>query len=904
MGPLRKKGRGAGGGKTEALAPGEELPGISPELDNNKVRSVTMNGRKESITKSSSSASAAFESLNAASRFGLSSEHDEKYYATKASSSLSSDFALAIRERHKKFPLSCDVSRDESLRKSLSGMLGRSACNCVSGRSSVATSPDRSHSKISPRETPSPQLAALKSAIFTKENADQATLQNVTKSPALEHTCNRERHCEAASSERFQNVFHGRLSRLEGKVSQIAAELRETKALLEENNRICSNALFVDLQTKVANMERALTSGLGDMISAPQPEGEGVRDHEVLGTKPISGSTESHRHSAASNGEIAGHMRAVFGGEDLKERSSLQQRLLNSRPSLHEKLIGNRADLYEKLKHNRELLCNKLATLGGRDRVSAGNCDEGAMVAAEFLLSLDEAQKLGGQAGDDSMVQSKTHVDLVKPSLSMSAVKNQYMDFALEQLRSSGSFETQNTASGARSQEPTFDEEPEESLHSIGDKTAVAGWFVKEGEGIAFAHDDGSCSYYDVPNMEEKARYSGPKNVSKGEWGDCWVIRASGSDGCSRQYFIAAAAGGARSAAAFCSWDLYDRTIAAYHCDSAPPTSSSPGFFTVDSPEHAGFSHPGLEPNRRSFLDTWAQNRNTSGVPAKASLWWYRPCGALVASAGTCLNTVSLYDIRDGECMMKWDTKNAVASMDFSSPVQWRTSSRLVVVEDEGLSLWDVEGMEGQRLHNVNLVGKQPRALHVHNMDAECSGGVRQRLSSSDQHNDGVLCTNEAVNVLDFRVPAGIAMKIPTFGEQVYSVFTNGDMVLAGTGNVKIKPQTDVLRGGTENVKPSVTTQCCKVNQWSIREGKPMNVYALPEGEGKPSHPAINQVWGDARSVMALNEHGLYIFNADKGMELQDVICADNSALQTFDYANSHLLLVSRDRPPLWRNWP
>ncbi len=72
MGPLRKKGRGAGGGKTEALAPGEELPGISPELDNNKVRPVTMNGRKESITKSSSSASAAFESLNAASRFGLS----------------------------------------------------------------------------------------------------------------------------------------------------------------------------------------------------------------------------------------------------------------------------------------------------------------------------------------------------------------------------------------------------------------------------------------------------------------------------------------------------------------------------------------------------------------------------------------------------------------------------------------------------------------------------------------------------------------------------------------------------------------------------------------------------------------------------------------------------------------
>ncbi|CAM6019404.1 unnamed protein product [Sphagnum balticum] len=46
------------------------------------------------------------------------------------------------------------------------------------------------------------------------------------------------------------------------------------------------------------------------------------------------------------------------------------------------------------------------------------------------------------------MVQAKTDVDLVKPSLSMSVVKNQYMDFALEQLRSSGSYETQNAAWG------------------------------------------------------------------------------------------------------------------------------------------------------------------------------------------------------------------------------------------------------------------------------------------------------------------------------------------------------------------------------------------------------------------------------------------------------------------------
>ncbi len=55
---------------------------------------------------------------------------------------------------------------------------------------------------------------------------------------------------------------------------------------------------------------------------------------------------------------------------------------------------------------------------------------------------------------------------------------------------------------GVSTGEPTFDDEHEESLHSIGDRIATAGWFVDEGEGIALAHDDGCCSYYDVPNME------------------------------------------------------------------------------------------------------------------------------------------------------------------------------------------------------------------------------------------------------------------------------------------------------------------------------------------------------------------------------------------------------------------
>ncbi|KAH8936370.1 hypothetical protein BDL97_17G081000 [Sphagnum fallax] len=891
-------------------------------------------------------------------------EQDTKYYPNMKASSLSSNSAMPIKDGQKKSLLSFEVFRDESLRKSLAGMLGRSACNCVSGWSSVASSPDRNQSRISPRETLSPQLEALKSAIFTKEKvSDHVSLQNVTKSGVMEeHRSNGDLHWKRPGFNRIQSTFHGRLSQLEGKVSQIAAELQDTKVLLEENHHtcMCSNALFTDIQMKVASIERALTNGVSDVLLAPKLKR--VRNQQTSGVNGILRLKEQPIHIKAGNAEMSGHMRRAvkLGGEDIKESSLQQRRLLNNRPSsLHEKLIGNQVGLYEKLKHSRELLQNKLTIIGGRDtRLPTGTCDdEGGMVTAEHLLSFDEAYKSGGDVNDNGMVKSQSYGDVKLsseiPSLAVSGISNQYMDLALEPFGSSGSCETKKTAcqnngggkkrnmpmtllpsnisdnltcddvplseeemdedhclplgsvespTGVRSEEATFDDEHEESLHSIGDRIATAGWFVKEGEGIALAHDDGCCSYYDVPNMEEKARYRFPENAPKGVWGDCWVVHASGSDGCSSQYLIAAMAGGGRNAAAFCSWDWYDRSIAAYHCDSAPSTSTSLGPFIANRLKNANFSTPEAGLNRRSFLTTWALDRNISGLRAKAALWWHRPCGALLASASTKLKTVSLYDVRDGELMMKLDTKHHVASMDFSSPVQWCSNSRIVVVEDEGLSLWDVEGMGVQHLHNVNLVGKQPRALHVHNMDVECSGGVRQRLTSSEHHNDGVLCTNKAVNVLDFRVPAGIAMKIPTFGEQIYSVFANGDMVLAGTGNIKTKTQTEVFSSSKENTQPSITQ--CKVNQWSIRQGKPMNVYTLPEMEGKSSKTSINQVWGDAQSVMALNGNGLYIFDVEQRMELQHVICPDDLAFRTFDYATSRLLLISRDRPPLWCNWP
>lgn len=177
------------------------------------------------------------------------------------------------------------------------------------------------------------------------------------------------------------------------------------------------------------------------------------------------------------------------------------------------------------------------------------------------------------------------------------------------------------------------------------------------------------------------------------------------------------------------------------------------------------------------------------------------------------------------------------------------------------------------------------------------------RLSSSDHHSDGILCTNEAVNVLDFRVPTGIAKKFPTLGEEAQSVFADGDGVYTGATSFKIRGLGD---GTTRSLQPQ-----CRLNQWSIRQGKLMNVYSFPQSNSHSSHLSITQVWGSSDTIMASNGNGLFVFEPARrqssGQEIasvRDVLGSDDLENPTFDYASSRVLLISRDRPAMWCHWP
>lgn len=196
-----------------------------------------------------------------------------------------------------------------------------------------------------------------------------------------------------------------------------------------------------------------------------------------------------------------------------------------------------------------------------------------------------------------------------------------------------------------------------------------------------------------------------PPEVSPNIWRDCWVVRAPGSDGCSGRFVVAASAGNTMDSG-FCSWDFYTKEVCALQVDAGTASSRI-----------------ALGPLPNNIR----RNSTSSIVTAEATKWWYRPCGPLIVSTASSQKAVKVFDVRDGEQIMKWDVQLPVLTMDYSSPLQWRNRGKVVVAESESISLWDVNSLTPQALLSVPTGGQKVSALHVSNTDAELGGGVRKR---------------------------------------------------------------------------------------------------------------------------------------------------------------------------------
>lgn len=682
---------------------------------------------------------------------------------------------------------------------------------------------------------------------------------------AMEKKADNECVVVGGSSSKYPSRLHEKLAFLEGKVKRIASDIKKTKEMLDMNNPDASKVILLDIQDKISGIEKAMVTVTSD-DSDPK-----------MGLKRSDASNGTQLDKVDDDND--GFQTKKVDHEVKSLVKGLNNEELEARLFPHHKLLRNRTLIKES---SGNCLSSEFQSSVVKDNVSSP-VDEDS-IASEFLASLNketskvdivkccEVQETDGGGASDGMNNS-----------SSCAFNHQIdIDLLLEAEEKLEEFDDQENMDGDFVGEET-DEAFNYSLKEIGNKIATAGWFVSEGEAALLAHDDGSCTYYDIANSEDKAVYMAPYEVSPNIWRDCWVIRAPGSDGCSGRFVIAASAGNTMDSG-FCSWDFYTKEVRGFQIEVGSGTTSS---------------RTALQPLPNNIVQR--RNSVSSILSAEARQWWYKPCGPLIISTASSHRAVKVFDVRDGELIMKWDLQKPVLAMEYSSPLQWRNRGKVVVAEAESISLWDVNSLSPQALLSISSGHRKITALHVSNTDAELGGGVRKRVSSSEaEGNDGVFCTPDAINVLDFRQPSGVGLRIPKHGVNVHSVFSRGDSVFLGctSSSSMGKKQSSSL-----------------LQQFSLRRQGLFSTYDLPESNAHLHHAAITQVWGSSEFVMGVCGLGLHVFDAVKDDALR-VINMDCSSVQSFrevvgpndlywpsfDYLGSRALLISRDRPAMWRH--
>ncbi|MFS7907958.1 putative transcription factor WD40-like family [Helianthus anomalus] len=620
---------------------------------------------------------------------------------------------------------------------------------------------------------------------------------------------------EDSLSAKYPSKLHGKLAFLEEKVKRIASDIKRTKEMLDLNNPDASKVMLSDIQDSLEGIEKAM----GDVVS-----GEIVSDNlQINTTKRRSSIKESSDTRSSAKGLNTDELKARFFPHHklLRDRSTIKAPL-GSHETLKPEAVLAVTEAKQEENSNAHVLFDLSSK--GESKVTVRGVEE-----TESTINFNEKDSINTKNGQSNF---------------------ETMLAAYETLEECDEEENKTVMTHVEEIDDSFNNQ----LNEIGHKNSTGGWFVSEGESVLLAHDDGSCTFYDVVNSEVKSTYEPLAEVSTNLWRDCWIVRAPGADGCSGRYVVAASAGN-RTDAGFCSWDFYTKEVKSFHIDEVTNTSST-------------------------------SNRQ----------WWYKPCGPLIISTTSNQKGVRVYDIRDGEHVSKWDVQSFVLTMENSSPLQWRNRGKVVLAETGGVCLWDLGSITPEPLLSVSANGKKISALQVNNTDAELGGGVRQRVSSSEaEGNDGVFCTSDSITVLDFRHPAGIGLKIPKHNTTAHSVFSHGDSIYLGCSG-----------SPSATKKPPSSAQ---IQQFSLRKQKLFTTYTLPESNAH--YKTITQVWGNSKFVMGVCGSGMFVFDAlkdddsrgDHGncQKLRETIGLDNLYCPSFDYLGSRALLILRDRPAVWK---
>ncbi|PKA53894.1 hypothetical protein AXF42_Ash011374 [Apostasia shenzhenica] len=697
---------------------------------------------------------------------------------------------------------------------------------------------------------------------------------------------------DACQGIKYQSKLHQKLAILEGRVQKIAMEIKQTKEMLDTQKLGEFRLVLSDIQKRICGFEKAVDSmkdgAISDLVSDDVKVG--ILQDERVDSCVIKQTFDSSISIKSLN------------GEELVARFLPHQMLTRD----HMSSVASRGQ---------DNSCKQTVSQVSDDTEMDDSLVDENPIEQEFLASLD--QKLPNIKNINASTQlshgvlSKMQFGSTSSSgVSGSMIGGQEKEIELETNEKLEEFDVLGSNPPVIASNDS-EEFSTDQLFEIGKKVSTGGWFVSDGDAVLLAHYDNSCSYYDITNSEVKSEYKPPADCSSNLWGDCWLIRAPGIDGCSGRYIVAASAGNA-SESGFCSWDFYTKDINAFRIVGEKKSSLASSSYRSECPAIAG--------NALQAPSTFGNH-----------FCWFKPCGPLLICTSSKQKIVNAYDIRDGDLVMTWKVKSPVSEMDYSSPLQWRSKCKTVIAEREAITLWDVNSLNPQPLLSVPYAEKKIYSLHVNNTDAEIGAGVRQsvrmsgssvfrlclekvaslydhpnkkfvhiRASSSEvEGNDGVFCTQDSINVLDFRNPSGTGLKISRHGANPLSLFSRGDSILIGSTEGRLQ-----VKGGLR----------AYVEHYSLRKGRIVTTYEMPDFNSHYHHSSITQVWGNLNLAMGICGMGLFVFDAfkDEGLQsssihqasttpVREIVGSDDLYRPTFDYLGSRVLIISRDRPASWK---
>lgn len=268
--------------------------------------------------------------------------------------------------------------------------------------------------------------------------------------------------------------LHEKLAFLEGKVKRIASDIKRTKDILDMNNPDASKMMLSDIQEKITVIERAM--------------GHVGRDGD--GKMGLVKSRENQDNNEEKE---------FMGAKSLVKGLNIEE--LEARLFPHHKLMRDRS-LSKTVSRDSEShgLKSVESTITVNAKENISTFEDNAIVF-EFPASWRIEESMGGpeeskiQEMDDTMTSAAE-------SSSLNALDGKgNIDALLMADEKLNEFDDEEKLPVM-----TFEDEVEENctyeLNDIGSKTSTGGWFVSEGESVLLAHDDSSCSFYDIANCE------------------------------------------------------------------------------------------------------------------------------------------------------------------------------------------------------------------------------------------------------------------------------------------------------------------------------------------------------------------------------------------------------------------